>query len=79
MSLFNRPLSVKSSIVLKKGDKQGRDTVLVGKKLWRILVPPDGPGCVCLSIQSLRKPFANDSTTLDALTSWAVLDDEACD
>jgi hypothetical protein len=75
--LFNRPLSVNTSFALKKeGNKGGRDTALLGKKLWNILAPADDAGRVCLSIQPLHgKAFASTHTALDALTCWAVFDD----
>lgn len=78
--LFDRPLSLNTSFVLKKEEnKGGRDTALIGKKIWDIVAPVDGTGRVCLSIQPLRKVVASTQTALGAVTCWAVLDDETDD
>lgn len=75
--LFDRSLSLKTSFVLKKEEnKGGRDTALIGKKIWDIVAPVDGTGRICLSIQPLRKVVASTQTALGAVTCWAVLDDE---
>lgn len=76
--LFDLEQSLNVSFEIKSTpDKNGADTVLVGKNLWTHF-QQDGNSRVALSVCSVRPRQSSQSErdSLKALTCWAALDEE---